>query len=290
MTELAPVAVQYLARLAPGQSRSTMARRVEGLAKMLGAKSSVDIPWHKLSVVEVGVIRGELERRYAPHTANSYLTALRGVLKAAWRAGLLSADAYERLTDFRPIPGGAVRQGRCLTRAEIRRLMGVAHREHGAIGVRNRAMLAVMLEGGLRKSEVSRLRVGDYQRGALHVVRSKHGRTRVVPLDRSQQFLARWLDTRGLGEGALFSKLGGGHLSPDMVDQIIKGFLREADLGDVTLHDLRRTMISTLLARGNDLAIAARIAGHADARTTQVYDRRPEEAARAAVKTMELPL
>jgi len=302
MYDVAPAVVQYLARLKPGGSRSTAACRVKNLAEIMApGVHPVDFPWHELRPEEIAVLRVELQRRYAPQTANGHLLVLRGVLRSCWRSGLLDADAYERLVDFRPIRGGSVRQGRSLTMEELGRLVGVARRREGPLGLRNLAILAVLIEGGLRKSEVSGLQLEHYSKGSLQVVRSKHGRTRVVPLDRARAALERWLGVRGSAPGALFcvqrDRLRAQEgdvpcraLSPDMVDQIVKGFLREAGLEDVTLHDLRRTMISTLLARGNDLAVAARLAGHASPRTTLIYDKRPQEAAEAAVRTLEMPL
>jgi len=54
-------------------------------------------------------------------------------------------------------------------------------------------------------------------------------------------------------------------------------------------HDLRRSCISDLLDRGNDLAVVQRLAGHASPVTTARYDRRPDAAARRAAETLTVP-
>jgi integrase len=62
-----------------------------------------------------------------------------------------------------------------------------------------------------------------------------------------------------------------------------------AGIGHCTAHALRRTALTSLLETGElDLAAVQRIAGHADAQTTTMYDcRRPRAAGLAAAGAME---
>ena len=52
---------------------------------------------------------------------------------------------------------------------------------------------------------------------------------------------------------------------------------------------LQRSFATHLLAAGNDLAVMAGCMGHARTDTTRIYDRRGEEAKRAAAATLAVP-
>ena len=87
----------YLARLAPG-SRRTVCGSLELIASMAkpGNFVAANFPWELLRYEHTQAIRAILARRYAYSTANTHLTALRGVMKEAWRLGLIDSDSYQR--------------------------------------------------------------------------------------------------------------------------------------------------------------------------------------------------
>jgi integrase len=58
----------------------------------------------------------------------------------------------------------------------------------------------------------------------------------------------------------------------------------------VTPHDMRRFVVTRLLEGGHDLLLVSRLVGHSDPAVTKLYDRRPAEACRAAVRTLPLPM
>jgi site-specific recombinase XerD len=65
-----------------------------------------------------------------------------------------------------------------------------------------------------------------------------------------------------------------------------------ADLAGVdrfAAHDLRRTMITGLLAKGVDVLVVGRIVGHENPATTLIYDRRPIDAQIAATAHLYMP-
>ena len=72
-------------------------------------------------------------------------------------------------------------------------------------------------------------------------------------------------------------------LSPDMVDRILRKYARQVGLPPgFSAHSMRATFITTTLQNGASLEDVQRAAGHADASTTKLYDRRgynPEKAA-----------
>jgi site-specific recombinase XerD len=58
---------------------------------------------------------------------------------------------------------------------------------------------------------------------------------------------------------------------------------------EIRPHDLRRTVAGELLDAGTDLAMVARLLGHANVSTTARYDRRPESAVASAVPKLRFP-
>lgn len=282
-------AAAYLATLTPG-SAATQRAALKALAALLGHATPEACPWHELGWHQVAGLRQQLAARYAPTTANRLLAALRGVLLACRRMGLLGADDHARLVDIRPVRGQAAPRGRMLERAELAALLRACAADATPRGRRDAALIAVGVAGGLRRAEIAALDVGDLAGdGRLSVRRGKGAKDRAVWIAGDALALVRaWLPWRPSG-GALFvaiSRTGrvldDRRLTPAAVRYILQHRCTEAGIPLATPHDMRRTAISNLLDRGVDLATAARVAGHASTDTTAGYDRRGERALKAA--------
>lgn len=148
-------AATYLARLSPS-SRRTQAGALTTLARLLWpqyspAQALAEAPLYQALTPAVCVaVRARLCVQYAPATARRILAALRGLIREAWRARLLTSDERDRLLDLPPIRGHRVPPGRCLSIEEEAALYRVA-------GPRDRALLGVLLYAGLRREEAARL-------------------------------------------------------------------------------------------------------------------------------------
>ena len=78
--------------------------------------------------------------------------------------------------------------------ADVRTVLGQLAGQRTPIGLRNHALVAVLLDTGLRASELCRLTMDDVADGALLVRLSKSGRPRIAPLGReSEKLLGRYL-------------------------------------------------------------------------------------------------
>jgi hypothetical protein len=93
-------AESYVAGLAPG-SRRAQAQAPVRIARLLGSDDPRAVAWWKLTPDVVDAIRAQLVAQGAPATTNRVLSALRGTLRAAWRAGMMEAASYHAARDVR---------------------------------------------------------------------------------------------------------------------------------------------------------------------------------------------
>ncbi len=283
----------YLATLAPS-SQATQAAALRALVAILARAplTPATFPWHQLGYAHVAALRARLAERYAPATANRLLAALRGVLLASWRLGLLTAEQRAQLADVAPVRGRAAPRGRMLLAAELGALLKACAADGGARGRRDAALIALGAAAGLRRAELCALDGGDLADDAgrlrVRVRRGKGAQDRVAYVAGPLAQLARVWREAGAGP-ALFvaisrtgRPLADRRLTPAAVRAILRRRCAEAGIPAANPHDLRRTMISHLLDAGVDLATAARAAGHASVQTTARYDRRGDDALKAA--------
>ena len=172
-----------------------------------------------------------------------------------------------------------------LSPAEARRLLEAI--DTGTLaGLRDRALVSVMLYSVARVSAVIGMRRQDYfrqeRRGWLRL-HEKGGTRHDVPAHhRAAEALDDYLEAAGLDEptAALFQsvdpagrRLTGRALSRHLVLAMIKRRAAAADLPPSTCcHTFRATGITAYLSNGGTLEHAQRIAGHASPKTTKLYD------------------
>lgn len=88
-------------------SRRPMRTNLENIAHFVsgGRASAMQLAWWNLRFQHTSLIRSTLAETYAPSTANLMLSALRGVLRACFRLGYMSADDYGRAADVGTVRG-----------------------------------------------------------------------------------------------------------------------------------------------------------------------------------------
>lgn len=305
--------LSYLGRLSEG-SRRTMRGSLEEIARVssAGKVGALSFPWWRLTGTHTAIIRGFLAGRYAPATANKMLSALKGVLRACFRLGLMTADERDRASDIAPVRGTRLSPGRSIPRGELISLFGVCARDADeeklrARGVRDAAMLALLYVGGLRRVELAHLTLGDYDPDSRTLrIRGKGNNEREVYAEGGADvLLERWLSMRGVAEPGdpLFLPVGKDgrvqhtdpygekkvSLSDQAVYKIVRRRQREAKVKKISPHDFRKTFVGDLLDAGVDLSSVQKLAGHANPSTTARYDRRGERAKRAAAANLQVP-
>jgi site-specific recombinase XerD len=294
-----PAAV-YLATLRP-VGRRGMLRALNLIAEVAsgGKQTALTLPWHKLRYQHTAAIAPALvERGYRPATVNQALSGLRSVLYHAWKLGLMESEDYQRARDVKNRRSETLPRGRALGKDELKALIKACQEEKTPGGIRDAALIGLMYGTGLRRSEVVKLELKDYNpdSGALTIRGAKGGKDRLVYVKGgAAKSLAVWLEQRGDKSGALFCPVhkSGKVRVEVMTDQAIMKILKkrgfQTDLEPFSPHDLRRTFISDLLDAGADIATVQKLAGHASVTTTARYDRRGEEAKSKATDLLEIP-
>lgn len=293
-------ALVYLGRLTAESSRDTMLGALDTLAGWLtgGEASAVTLAqgWGLLRYQHTAALRAELARAYKPATANKMLSALRGVLKEAWRLGHMSAEDYQRAADIPSIKAETLPAGRDLSADEVGALLQVCAQDDSPAGRRDAAIIAVFWVG-LRRAEVSGLDLADYDpaSGELRIL-GKGRKERATYLDAgAQSAVAAWLAVRGSEPGPLFwpinkaGRMTNRTLSKQAIHEVIRRRGLQAGLADFGTHDFRRTAVGDLLEAGVDIVTVSKMMGHADPNTTARYDRRPGQVKRRAANKRRLP-
>jgi site-specific recombinase XerD len=154
-------------------------------------------------------------------------------------------------------------------------------------GLRNLAMMTVMLNLGLRVSEVSNLKPGyiNLTENKLRVVNGKGGvdRDLTIPNGYTTELLKKWKDRRPKGE-YFFCTLKGGHVSTRYIHLAVKRYILKAGINkNVSPHTLRHSFATEFYRQTKDLETLRIILGHSNVLTTQIYITLANEEVEAAM-------
>ena len=173
-----------------------------------------------------------------------------------------------------------------LGRAQARHLLKLPAGED-LKSLRDRALLSLLLYHGLKREELSRLRVQDVHRrgGVPHLrVHGKGARVRNLPLHPgTRALLANYLRACGHAQeqsGALFRPIRNNRtgelartLSGDGIYKLVRGYAKQLGVA-IGAHALRATAATNALEHEADIAKVQEWLGHANIATTRLYDRR----------------
>jgi integrase/recombinase XerD len=218
-------------------------------------------------------------RAVSPATLQRKAACLRSFYRHLRRTGVVGHDPTGDLRG----PPKAPRLPQILGADEVAILLA-APRGSDPGALRDRALLGVMCECGLRASEAIGLRVGDVDLRRRVLRTGGDGpRERRVPVGAdAMRPLRAYLDrgrpslVGGRAEAHLFVNRRGSGLTRQGLYKIVQGHARTAGLDDrMSPHTLRHTFAARLLAGGSDLRSVQELLGHADIATTQIYTQLP---------------
>ena len=271
---------QLLHRFAASQdvapsSRATYLRTVRQFFRWVKEQG---LPLSTLTRVEVLRYREDLlASGMSSLSVGAYLTSVRRFF--AWAEG---EKVYPNIA--RDVKGPKRKQQfrkQALTAAKAKEVLSYQDGQ----GLRDHAMLNLLLRTGLRTIEVIRANVEDITYKAGTRVLLVHGKGRsekdafVILTDRAYQPIADYLATRGkvkAGEPLFTSASNnskGGRLTTRTVSAIAKDSLRSVGLDsrEYTAHSLRHTTAVTIMRAGGSIEDAQHVLRHSSPATTQIY-------------------
>ncbi|MBD2781427.1 tyrosine-type recombinase/integrase [Xenorhabdus sp. 38] len=290
-------AIAYLVSLGSKRSRQTMKSFLNIVANMLGYQNIQDCTWGALRRYHIQAIMEMLsDSGKAPATINTYLSALKGVALEAWTMKQLDTENFQHIKQVRSVRGNRLPKGRALERHEIKTLFFTCENDLSTKGLRDAAIIGVLLGCGLRRSEIISLDMKHIIRReqALRVMgKGNKERLSYMP-EGTWERLNHWIDeVRGDHAGPIFTRIRRHddvtdiRLSDQAIYHILETRRIESSLEKFAPHDLRRTFASAMLDNGEDIVTVKDAMGHSSITTTQKYDRRGDERLRNAARNLD---
>ncbi|TWU58971.1 Tyrosine recombinase XerC [Rubripirellula tenax] len=172
------------------------------------------------------------------------------------------------------------------------------------VGCRDRAIIGILIYTAARVGSISKLRQRDFvDAGDQYCLRftEKGGKSREIPVRHDlQQFITDYLRVAGLcnacDKSPLFRTtirrtkfLTDNAMTGNDMSRMVKRRMRNAGLPKrLSPHSFRVTTITDLLSQGVPLEDVQQLAGHADPRTTRLYDRRNRKVTRNIVERISI--
>jgi site-specific recombinase XerD len=251
------------------------------------------------------VVVGEYIRRQlvgAKPTKKLHLSALRHFFDqlVLRHAILLNPAASVRAPRYAVVEGKTP----ALSVEQARLVLAAIATSH-VVGLRDRAIIAILIYTAARVGAVAKLRLQDYSPdGNQWWFRfdEKGGKARTIPARYDlQAYVEAYLVAAGIagdsGERPLFRSavrktkvLTPLPMSANDIYRMVKRRLRDAELParNLSCHSFRATTITDLLTQGVPLEDVQYLAGHADPRTTRLYDRRQKQVTRNIVERISV--
>lgn len=245
-----------------------------------------------LSQANLRDYKNGLKERYKPTTINGKLVCVSLLLQWAVKNGHIQSNPMTKIKLVKlgePYPKwldhGQVDAIQQATQEAIQQARAKKLEPSIKIALRQSAIVVILLNTGLRVSELCDLKLGDVQNGILTVKWGKGGKRREVPMnEQARVALNAWLEVRKSKSEYLFET------TQRMGRQLVQWHM--AELGKrlgfrLTPHLLRHTFGKRLADKGIPLDRIAKLMGHSDINTTMIYTMPSLEDLRQAVKLLD---
>ena len=256
--------------------------------------SSLDLQEYKDYLLSnAGYLRGDAFRRYSVSSVRVYLKALKTFFDFLVDNGSVS---YNPMAKVRlPKIQNFYEEPRWLDRKERSRILNVIEdpelkSRNPWKYSRNKAILFLGLHAGLRRDEISNLRIEDvsFDQSFVFVRKGKGGKSRWVPMNRDLfEALSEWMQHRGdQKDSYVFVSQRGGKLSTQGIWHICCTIAQKAQIENFGPHVLRHTFAHDLTESGVPLQRVADLLGHSNLNYTRVYTRSSKKELRSAVESV----
>jgi site-specific recombinase XerD len=217
----------------------------------------------------------------AASSINQRLSAVRKLAAEAADNGVLDVQIAGGIRAVKGVRQAGRRTGNWLTREQAQSWLG-APDTRTLKGLRDRALLAVLIGCGLRRAEAAALRFAHVQqrdgRWVLVDLIGKHDKIRSVPMPNwTKAAIDAWSNAAGMTEGFVFRAVNKGdhptgqRITPQAIYNIIVGYAEGLQHEGVAPHDLRRTFAKLAHKGGAAIDQIQLSLGHESIQTTEAY-------------------
>lgn len=215
----------------------------------------------------------------APYEANRILRLLSKMFDLASQWGFVDETHSNPTKNIRLFK--EEKRDRWLTPNELPRLAEALDQEPNRVAAQ---VIWLYLLTGTRKSELlqAKWQDVDWERKELKIPETKSGRTHYVPLSSVAYTLLQNIP-QVEGNAYIFP----GHVKGHALVNISKPWKRvcqKAEIQNIRLHDLRRTVGSWLAQSGNSLHLIGKILNHSNQSTTAIYARFAQDQGKQALE------
>ncbi len=221
-----------------------------------------------------GWLESMVDQGNSPATVAQRLSALKGFYKFALSRGMVAEDPVHGLKG----PKRDKLLPQFLKESEIDRLLDSELWQSDFAGTRDRLVLMILYETGVRLSELVGLddEAVDLD-GCKLKVTGKGNKQRIVPF--GEELKKALITYQMLRDGeverkdnALLVSSRGGRLSPDSVRKLVgENLARVCSLKKKSPHVLRHTFATAMLNHGADIESLKQLLGHSRLTTTEIY-------------------
>ncbi|MEJ8739441.1 tyrosine-type recombinase/integrase [Phocaeicola sp. HCN-6420] len=230
------------------------------------------------AAVDADIVRGWvlslMEGGCTATTVNRKLSSLRSFYRYLLRQGVVSVDPLMKVTGpkkKKPLPV-------FVKDADMARLLDDTAFDAGFEGVRDRLILEMFYETGIRRSELINLTDADVDLYAKQIkVTGKRNKQRLIPFgdelkEDIEAYLSAKKDFLPDGGEAFFVRKNGKALYPYLVYLLVKRNLSKVvSLKKRSPHVLRHTFATSMLNNHAELEAVKELLGHESLTTTEVY-------------------
>lgn len=211
------------------------------------------------------------ERGLAGVSRRRKLTVIRTFFGWLSASGMIAGNPAQTVMP----PQAEDREPRVLSKEEYERLLAAVQRP------RDRAIIQLLLQTGIRLSEIARAAISDLNLpkrvtkdslGTLRIL-GKGRKTRTVLLNsKACEALAAWLDVRDENDSeAIFLSSRQRRLSSRQFQYLVGKYLAKAGIAGASVHTLRHTFATHHIEMGTDLVTVQEFLGHKSLDTTRLY-------------------
>ncbi len=219
--------------------------------------------------------RPEESKPLSGHTVHGYARTLRAFFSWAERDGIIQSSPMKGMK-MPKLPSLVVPS---FADHEVKCLLDPASYE-GAMKARNHTMIVVLLDTGIRVSELVGLQMGDlHLEEGYFTILGKGNKERNVPMGRKCRSAVETYLLKERPEPAtpmvrnVFLSQHGTPLTQDWVYKILAGLCHKTGMRDrkVGPHTCRHTFAKRFLMNGGDLLTLQRILGHTSLEVVRMY-------------------